>query len=209
MAARPRIVRRWALSSFAGLALAAPAAALPPPIGDPAGIALARRVVAAYGTVPGIAVTGPFRIEGMLGPITMSAAMKTGRISRFVGTVKVGRIGFRLLGRDGRGYVRLEGTACWQRFDDPLIPALLGQPMIAIPGARIAAPRRANGLLTLHTVERHPDGTRVPSVYRIDPATFLIVSETDLSTRTTGVVRALRRPPPVPAARPVCGTPRA
>jgi len=203
-----------AAAALAGAAVAAAAVAPaattgpPAPTGSPAGIALARRVVAAYRHVPGMEIDGTVTLDGAPVQLRLRARLVGGLIRSALLEFRAGGRRVQSVANATGMYVVPPGRSCWNRIAGPRdrdLRNLLEGPAIGVAGSRFQAPVRKGALLALHLVERDPDGTRHPRIYRIDPATFTIVSTTDIRLGESATVRALRTAPRVPAPRPVCG----
>jgi len=210
-----RLLRTAAVAAACALAGAAAAGAAgapskagsAPPTGSRAGIALARRVDAAYLPVAGLEMNGRMALGGVSGRVHMRARLANGRMTSAMADFAAGGVQFRAVIDPTGIYAWVPTRSCWARVagsDDPDVRDLV-QLAINIPGGRFWAPRRQGRLIVLRTVELRSDGTPQPNLYRIDPSTLMFVTVTDLSDHSTATVRSLQTAPPVPAPRPVCG----
>jgi hypothetical protein len=195
-----------ALAVAGGGAVQAPAAPAPPR-GHPAGIALAKRVIAAYRAVPGLRMTGTTRMQGTTARLDARARLAGGRITAIDLRMVLEGQRLRIVMRRGATHAQVPGHRCWLllpqgEFRD--FQSLFDHGAINLAGGSFAAPRRVGGLLTLRAVERAL-GENVPTLYRIDPATARIVSQRDLDSGDEIAVRALPRAPAIPAAAALCG----
>jgi hypothetical protein len=189
-----------AAGALAAGADAARAAALPAPAGDAAGIELARKVNAYYGTRPlmGVEMRSPLPGGGVL---SMKVVLKRGTMKAMVVTAAMGKErGTSVLTPRG-GFVRLPGERCWTK----IAPSAgdLGAGLIAMRGARFAAPESIGALTRLEVVEKDP-ATRATArtVYKIDAETGRVASLVSDGVALT--LRTLPRAPAVPALKPVC-----
>lgn len=174
------------------------------PAGNPAGIALAKKVNAAYADVPGVALTGSLPLPDGSGAMDVDASMAlaTGRATSFSGTFGAGDVRFEMTSSAGASAIRTPGAKCWA-----VLPGAAGdrsappEPTITLaPGSRVGAPR-SDGARRLLDVSS--DGSTV--TYVIDAATSRLVE-----MRTGGgsiTVETLEAAPEPDAATPVCDDP--
>jgi hypothetical protein len=191
---RPTAVGTVSGLDFLGLGTeAAPAAR--GPIGNADGIALARRVNAAYRNVPGLVRTtrrGADRTD-----VTIALSGGRDRAARTL-TVSGGRRS-EWIGMRAATYLREPDGPCWTRTE----AAVFGEPVINLNGSRFYAPRVSGALVRLPVLERafRSDDTSY-FVYTLDRRTGRV-----LALKTGSAViryRTLTRAPRIAAPSPVC-----
>ena len=167
-----------------------------PPVGDAAGIALARLANAFYARQPVMGVE--VRIPTNRGIQIHRMVLKRGLIdSTLISVVARRDRAFFVEGPKGN-FGRLGEERCWYR-QPGTTPR---QPMIALRGSRVLAPAPVGSLTRLEVRERDPaTGRRDRIRYRIDPATGRIVS---ISQAYVATVRTLPAPPTIPVPTPLC-----
>jgi hypothetical protein len=175
-----------------------------PPTGDPAGVALARHVAAAYRVVPGMRFEISTRLDGSPAHIVGYTAFRRGRPVGQVSTITTPRATVTLLEPRGPlSYVRTAGTACWRAV--PAQQSGSSTTIVSLPGSRFEAPRRRGSALVLRALERVGPGQLESHEYLVDPRSFLIRSVRNLDSHHTVRIRNLTRTPPIPAPEPRCG----
>jgi hypothetical protein len=191
---RPTAVGTVSGLDFLGLG-PEPAPAAGGPVGNADGIALARRVNAAYREVPGLVRTtrsGADRTE-------VTLALSGGR-DRAVRTLTVtGGRRSEWIGTRTATYVREPGGPCWTRTE----PATFGEPVINLNGSRFYAPRVSGAIVRLPVLERAfgSDDTSY-FVYTLDRRTGRVLA---LKTESSVIrYRTLTRAPLIAAPSPVC-----
>jgi hypothetical protein len=198
-----------------GAVLAAPAGAAA--AGSAAGLAMAKKVIRAYATVPGVEVRGGGTIEGVKTEVVLRYSLARGKIAVAL-TTQIFRRATRLA--DGRvipagstmlitDYRRGEllqrplGTSCWNRA--PLDPRRFPPPRPLLPlDASYAPPRRQGGSIVLR--QTTGDGT-VDLV--IERASLRVVSQRGIAgsfALTNARWRTLKAAPGRPSGRPACST---
>lgn len=172
--------------------------------GDAKGVAMLRKVVAAYDDVPGIEVTGTVAVAGQ-GPTTLRYVQRIedGVPTEGHAAIEVRDVALDAVGRAGSTAIRFGGDGqCW------LDEATAGQ--AGLPGAgvqtaslpqtgRVGAIRREGGTVVLAV---KADGAVL--VYRVDAATKRIESVSTGGRRLA--VRVLDEAPAIPTTEPSCGS---
>lgn len=180
----------------------APAPAAPRrPSGNPAGIALARKVNAAYADVPGVRFDATLTEAGKTATVTGSSVLEDGEEVASHAVVTIGGRRIDLVSPDGSAtYGRPEGQACWKaRPDDD---ADENGPAIELD-ARFGKPVARGDVILLRATGEDSRGVVKTSVYTIDAATMQV-----RSVRAKGLVgtfAALTAAPEIPDPTPVCG----
>jgi hypothetical protein len=215
---RQQYVGMWrsltaAAAAIVPCGLASPAAAAP---ADPAGLALARKVVRAHHGVPGVEVRSVGIVEGVPAVVVLRYALSGGRITLAVARQIVARAttlpgggtvpaGTRTIITDYRQRELLTHTpaqGCW--FRAPVDPRTFPPPRPLLPlDASYGKPRRQGGSLVLR--QTLSDGDALDLV--IDRRTFRVLSQRGVAgsvARTSGVWRSLRSAPVRPATSPRC-----
>jgi hypothetical protein len=178
----------------AGHTLAAPG----PPVGDAAGIALARRANAYYARPARMAIEIRAPID--VGVMIIRGVLEHGRSHAAVGTFAVGPVRLRFVQTPSGFFTRLPGERCW-RLDPEGIGD--GAPFIAMRGSRFLAPRPIGGLVRLEVNEWDPDArARSRIAYKIDPASGRIASI--IVDGEASTVRTLETAPRIPVPKPRC-----
>jgi hypothetical protein len=172
------------------------------PTGDKAGIALARKVQAAYADVPGVAVEGSVEERGTAFSIDAEMALAKGNVTRFDGTLTLGGTGFEMIGTTQTFHIRSTGAPCWAAVPvGQAVPEQLSNPAIPLDGTRFAAPRDAGGVILLDATQGSATVT-----YAIDAATHR-VKEVRAGALGTVTFRTLDTAPSVETPSPVCENP--
>lgn len=180
------------------------AAVADPLRGNAAGIALARRVRAAYRAVPGVAIESVTRGPDGTVRTSMRGALTAGRLMQATGRVTTGGHSAPLRLTPRGVLVRAGGASCWS-----LLPTGAGQAalrdVIDLHGV-FSAPRRKGRDLVLRQVTRTADGGTQTAAFRIRAATAAVVSGRLVNGRqsTSMTVRHLTAAPRLPAASPRC-----
>ncbi|MDX6644754.1 MAG: hypothetical protein QOK40_481 [Miltoncostaeaceae bacterium] len=193
--------------------LSAPAGAAA--VGDPAGLALARKVIRAYAGVPGVEVRGGGAIEGVPAEVVLRYSLRRGRIAVAVTTQTFRRDSPLPDGRIVRAgtawvitdYLRRElltrpqrGT-CWNRA--PLDPRGFPPPLPLLPlDADYAAPRREGRSIVL----RQTTGDGAVDLV-IDRSSLRVASQRGVAgsfALTNARWRTLKAAPGRPSGRPAC-----
>ncbi len=172
--------------------------------GNAKGVAMLRKVVAAYDDVPGIEVTGTVAVAGQ-GPTTLRYVQRIedGVPTEGHAAIEVRDVALDAVSRGGTTAIRFGGEGqCW------LDEATAGQ--AGLPGAgvqtaslpqagKVGAIRREGGTIVLAL--KADDAVLV---YRVDAATKRIESVSAGGRRLA--VRALDEPPAIPGTEPSCGS---
>jgi hypothetical protein len=167
-----------------------------PPVGDAAGIALARLANAHYAKQPVMGVE--FRIPMDEGIQIYRMILKRGLIEASLISVAVGRDRAFFVESPKGNFGRLGEERCWYR-QPGVAPR---QPMITLRGSRVFAPRSVGSLARLELAERDPTtGRRNRIQYKIDPTTGRIAT---MSQTYVATVRTLPAPPTIPVPKPLC-----
>ena len=191
-----------AACTAAALALGATAAhgAQPPPAGDPAGIALAKKVNRYY-SIParmGVEIRAP--LEG--GVLRQRFVLAHGRTRAVITSIASGNERESLLDSARGFFAREHGTRCWVRRGAGRHRG--NTPLINLSGSTFLPPERIGALTTLGVIERVRGTTRHLSVaYRVDAATGRIATQT-IGGDLVVTFRTLPAPPVVPAPTPRC-----
>jgi hypothetical protein len=183
---------------------------------DPAGLALARKVIRAHHGAPGVEVRSLGIVEGVPAAVVLRYALSRGRITLAVARQIVSRAttvpgggtvpaGTRTIVTDYRQRELLTHTpaqGCW--FRAPVDPRTFPSPRPLLPlDASYGRPRRQGGALVLR--QTLSDGDALDLV--IDRRTFRVLAQRGVAgsvARTSGVWRALRSAPARPATTPRC-----
>ena len=193
-------MKACAAVAVAAAVLAASAHASPP-TGNPKGLALLHRVLAAYRHVPGVSVTGAYA-GTFFGYVT---ALRKGNAVAVEVRAPFGNTFVRRLG--GPTYELASGKTCWRAVpdSDPQSIADLGQPFALEPHMHVGAPRKiASGWqLPVRYTQGSSSGT---FTYVVDGRTLLFRSA---RTVTGGSVleemfRPLTNTPAIPQTKPRC-----
>jgi hypothetical protein len=171
--------------------------------GDPAGIALARRVNARYANVPGVASD----IKGALGGV--SGANGVAQIRLVDGKSRVisakltigGKPVAVILNRTGV-YTKVAGATCWTRNTSPKALASLGDPAVSLRGVRFAKPVKSGTSLILKATDLLGQYGGGVTEYTIDAKVFNLVSLTEGGSKMT--FKALDKAPVIPRPRRIC-----
>ncbi len=171
--------------------------------GDPAGIALARRVNARYANVPGVASD----IKGALGGV--SGANGVAQIRLVDGKSRVisakltigGKPVAVILNRTGV-YTKVAGATCWTRNTSPKALASLGDPAVSLRGVRFAKPAKSGTSLILKATDLLGQYGGGVTEYTIDAKVFNLVSLTEGGSKMT--FKALDKAPVIPRPRRIC-----
>jgi hypothetical protein len=102
------------------------------PSGNPAGIALAKKVNAAYAKVPGVSI----KATGRLGQVRLV----DGRERVFSATISSAGKTVAVVGNPTGLYSQANGARCWTRSTNPKDIAGLGEKMIALQGVEFGKP---------------------------------------------------------------------
>ena len=182
------------VSSLEYLGMPAVEPAAKGPSGNAEGIALARRVDAAYRSVPAIVRTTRRGSDSQV--ITSVLGRGRERAVHAVGT-SGGKRG-EWIGLGAAAFMRQPGASCWTRTD----PDTSHQPAINLNGSRFYAPRVSGAVVRLRVLEQIPGADKVWLVYTVDRRTARIVTDTEegLTTRW----RVLSRAPRIQAPAPMC-----
>lgn len=205
-------------ATFLALAWAAPnvsaqsARAAVAPVGNVQGLALLRRVYAAYRHVPGVLVNARVGAEHWRFAFVLHAGVTSAE--EFLA---VGVMGTTALVAPGNGptYAHELGASCWRTVAASGALEDVGLPFPNLTGAGralVQAPRRSGNswLLTIAVAGAKPVGTGT-AILRINAATMLLETMT-LGYRTgalaghttTEHVEALKEPPRLPTPEPPC-----
>jgi hypothetical protein len=183
----------------------------PAPTGSAQGIAVARRVVAVYRNIPGIYLTASLRLGSISAVLDVRARLVHGMTVAMSGQLKLRSSVLRLVVLSRGAYVREPRSSCWQELAGSTardLGAAIGEPTIAITGGHFWPPRREGQALILRDIERGPQNVRQPTVYRIDPKTYHILSVRDLQNGSIARMQALDQRPRIPEPRPRCTSAR-
>ena len=191
------------LPAGAALAIDAPSppvrqtlAAPGPPVGDAAGIALARLANAHYAEQPRMAIE--VRVPLNPGVQIHRLVLRRGLIEATLINAAIGADRAFFIESPKGNFGRLAEDRCWYR-QPGTTPR---QPMISLRGSRVFAPRAIGSLTRLEVSERDPrTGRRHRIRYEIDPATGRIATITQGPVAT---VRTLPAPPAIPVPTPLC-----
>ena len=109
--------------------------------GNPAGIALAKKVNAAYAKVPGISIKATGKIAGVTGAEgTGQVRLVDGKQRLFGATISAAGKTVELVGNPTGLYSKLNGAVCWTRTTNPKDIAGLGEAVIPLQGVRFGKP---------------------------------------------------------------------
>jgi hypothetical protein len=170
------------------------------PSGDPAGIALAKKVNAAYVKVPGVSLTA----EGAGGSGTGQMRLVDGVLRVGLGTVEAGGQQAQvILNATGR-YVKAPGAACFVRSTKQKDVRDLYQPPIATKGVRFAKPVRSKdgATVTLVGVGKAGQYGEGRNEYTIDAKTSLMLASKSVTGSAT--YTSLDTPPAIPRPDTIC-----
>ena len=191
-----------AAANAGGAQIAAASGAL----GDPAGIALAKKVRAAYTDVPAVAIAGELSVQGEVA-VTMDAkmALDHGDITSYSGTMDIGGASFELSGSPTSFHLRSSGASCWAALPvGTVVSEAVSNPAIPLDGTRFSAPRRSGGDLVLESSQQ--GGPAVTWV--IDAATHRVKELRAGPAGGSITFRAIDTAPAAVAPSPVCSDPR-
>ncbi len=165
--------------------------------GDPAGIALAKRVNAHYAKVPGVTMTGT------VGKATGTAST---RLVKGLSVATVARVGAvdMILNRTG-AYTRAAGAGCWTRHASAKAVNGLYDPAIPTKGVRFAKPERSGKTFVLRASDvlgQYGGAKGSVTTYTIDAATAAILSEEAATGKAS--VTSLAKAPVIPKPDTLC-----
>lgn len=171
------------------------------PTGNPAGVALAKKVNAAYGDIAGARITGSVPTAGA-GTMTVDATMSFGKgsVAGMSGTFELAGTKFEIVVSSGWARLRSGDAGCWATLPGGTFTDATPAPTVNFTDTRVGAPRAEGDLRLLDVTSGGQTLT-----YVIDPATNT-VSEV---RSDAGTVRfeALETAPEIPEATPVCDNP--
>lgn len=172
------------------------------PTGDADGIALAKKVNAAYGDVPGVTASGSVAVAGE-GTMTMDTTMALdgGRVSGLSGTFSMKGVSFKIAISKTAARIQSGDASCWATlpggtFSSSDTPA----PTVVFTGAKIGAPRTEGGETSFDVTSGGQTVT-----YVVDTATSRVTS-----VRTGGATvtfTTLDTAPSIEDGTPVCDNP--
>jgi len=174
-------------------------------LGDPAGIALAKKVRAAYADVPAVAVSGELSVQGDVA-LTMDAkmALDHGDITSYTGTMDIAGASFEMSGTPTAFHIRSSGASCWAALPvGTAVSEAVSNPAIPLDGTRFSAPRSSGGDLLL-------DGSQQggPMVTWVIDATTHQVKELRAGQAGGSITfRAIESAPTAVEPSPVCSDP--
>ncbi len=178
------------------------AAGPPVPQGDPRGVALLGRVVNAYRSVPGVAVTVA-ALSARAG-LVLRSGIVVAEESRLAG---LGDTETTLVRREGGPtYTRLPGQSCWRRSDPGLSIDGVGDPFPVSGPITVQRPRQISGGWSLRTTSKD-NGTTTITTYRINSPSYLlrsVVFQAPNGKSVVGRIRNLSSPPHVDTPQPRC-----
>ena len=172
--------------------------------GAPAGIALAKRVNAHYGKVPGISTNQTGTFGGLTGTGTSTLRLVDGRGRVLGGKAAVGGKSVDIfLNRTGV-YSKVTGATCWTRTKSVKAVAALGDPVIPVQGMRFTAPVKSKNGATItlsatDTLRQYGVGT---IAYTIDAKTLDVVSIKARGTQAT--LKTLTKAPAIGKPNKIC-----
>lgn len=169
--------------------------------GSPAGIALARKVNAAYEDVAGVEVSGDLAVGGEAMRIDGEVALRQGVPAGMRASFSARGVRFDLVALASEGYVRASTASCWARLPGTAaVPAAAADPLVPTADARFSAPRGSGGqrLLLVQAGGRQ-------ATYVIDGRT-LTVSEVRMDEGTLRFT-TLDDAPEIGPPGPVCDDP--
>lgn len=146
--------------------------------GNPAGIALAKRVNAAYAKIPGVALTFKGGIGGVGAEGTSQVRLVGGRQTKSAAKVQAAGNAVELvLNRTGL-YTKAEGALCWTRTANAKVVASLGDRAVPLQGVRFDKPVKAKNGATLTLVAKDMLGQYGGGkiTYTIDAKSFQLTS---------------------------------
>lgn len=147
--------------------------------GDKAGIALAKKVNAAYAKVPGVGVQFKGSVAGVEGAEgTGNIRLVDGKQRVFGMKVAAGAGAVEIVGNPTGLYTKADGTECWIRTTNPKAIASLGGAAIPTQGVRFGKPAKdkAGKSLTLVGTDLLRQYGGGKSTYTIDAKTFQITT---------------------------------
>ena len=172
------------------------------PTGSPAGIALAKKVNAAYAKVPGVTMAGTINAPG-LGPVDadLSVKLSNGTVQAMAADLKVAGKPAKMYTDATGQYAMLAGGACWIRSTKASDVDDIGEPMLELGGSKFGKPVKKGASWTLQVVE---DGSNATAT--IDAKTHQLTELTfDVSgQKATVTVTALDKTPALVKPDKVC-----
>lgn len=167
-----------------------------PPVGDAAGIALARLANAHYAKRPRMGIE--MRVPLHPGIRIHRSVLKRGLIEATLVSAAIGADRAFFVESPKGNFGRLAEDRCWYRQPG----ATPRQPMITLRGSRVFAPEPIGSLARLEISERDPQtGRRNRIRYTIDPSTGRIAT---MAQAYVATVRTLPAPPKIPTPTPLC-----
>jgi hypothetical protein len=117
--------------------------------GNPAGIALAKKVNAAYTKVPGVALTFTGKIGGRAAEGTSQVRLVDGRQTKSAAKVQAAGKAAELVLNPTGLYTKAAGAACWTRTANAKVVRSLGDQAVPLRGVRFDKPVKAKNGATL------------------------------------------------------------
>lgn len=174
------------------------------PTGNPAGIALAKRVTAAAADIAGVKTSGSIPVRGA-GVMTIDAtiALEGGKVTGMSGRFSIAEVSFEMFMSPSVTRMRSAEASCWAELPQgagAFSAADSAAPTVSLAGARFGKPRTEGDTQLLDVTS---GGTTV--TYVVDTATAAV---TELRTEggTLGFT-ALETAPEIDEASPVCDNP--
>ncbi len=172
------------------------------PTGDADGIALAKKVNAAYRDVPGVSVTGSISVAGE-GTMDMDAtmALDKGRVSGMSGSFTMKGVSFKVAVSETSARIQSGDAGCWATLPGGSFPSSdAPAPTVVFTGAEIGAPRTVGGETTFDVTSGGQTVT-----YVVDPTTSRVTA-----VRAGGATvsfTTLDSAPSIEEGTPVCDNP--
>ncbi len=173
--------------------------------GDAAGIALARKVDAAYAKVPGVALKFKGGIGGVAGAEgTGQVRLVDGKQRLFAAKVQAPGKAVELVVNPTGLYTKADGALCWTRTANAKVVAALGDAAIPLQGVRFDKPVRAKNGATLTLVGKDRLGQYGGGkiTYTVDAKSSLLISVTQRGESST--YSALDKAPKFTAPDTIC-----
>jgi hypothetical protein len=172
------------------------------PSGNPAGIALAKKVNASYAKVPGVTMAGTVNTPG-LGPVeaTISVKLSNGNAQAMSADLKVASKSVKMYTDATGQYTMLAGAACWTRSTKPSDVDGIGEAVVELGGSKFGRPAKKGASWTLPVSE-----SGKTAIATIDAKTLQVteIAYDQSGQKVTVKVTALDKAPTFPKPEKVC-----